>query len=90
MSDDREVTLHKRLLEHYLDVCRERLDLWVPRRTEASLEQPCSVRVTCDDRVVRLSFQPQSCLWIFAFEGEALEGNFDKVTKKLRQVLTSL
>lgn len=55
-----------------------------------------SVRVVSDEtllvtfggRAVELTFLPESCRWSLRLEGAESMGNFDKVTKQARKLLT--
>jgi hypothetical protein len=82
-------TIVERLMRNYVQACRRRLALWVSPNVEVELADGCSMEIRLGERKARLEFEPRTCDWTLEVSGEHLCGNFDRMTKRLRQTFTS-
>lgn len=81
--------LNDRLMENFVEVTRRRVALWFPAVTmPVQRVEETVIEVLFDGYAARLCFDPRQCRWELQTEEERSSGSFDRVTKRLRQLLT--
>jgi hypothetical protein len=76
------------VFQNYFEACCSRFRLWLGNDAVVEEQSPHELRIHHADKVVILGFIPHSCRWWLEVEGERVWGNFDKLTKQARRVLT--
>ena len=81
--------LQSRVFENYMDVLQRRLRLWISDGVEVVSSAPSELEVRYQKTRVKLGFIPSQCEWWMSYGENRTEGNFDRLSKNLRRLLTT-
>lgn len=78
----------KILMEHFRVCCQKRLELWLESPVEVSSVGDLELQVRHAQSELSMTFVPRQCRWQLSDSGISESGDFDHLTKRIRQLLT--
>ena len=81
--------MQSRVFDNYKDVLERRLRLWISDDVKIVDSAPSELKVRYGEMTVEMGFVPSGCEWWMTYGGSRTVGNFDRLSKNLRRLLTS-
>lgn len=75
-------------MKHYSQCLERRMRLWLKQDVEVSQAEGDRLEVRCSGCLLQIRFCAKSCRWSLVQGEFKMMGSFDRVTKKMRQILT--
>jgi len=77
------------VMSNYTVACRKRMHLWISDSVSVESVAENTMEIAYQSHRARLVFEPTRCAWSLHWGSNRLDGNFDRLTKRLRQILTT-